>query len=123
MGYPIKYITEPYRFCIFPILKINQIENCQTFKRQSSSRYQECAHYQCMNCCNHLTQIFQFLAQKSVVSQMLLLGYTSGQTKIKELSNRNMIKQCRAKCMIEYPIKQLQVIYLTLTQCIFKIKL
>jgi hypothetical protein len=44
-GYNLKYLTEPFRFCILPIAEVNALTYCEnTFKKVSLMREVDCKH-------------------------------------------------------------------------------
>lgn len=57
-----KFITSPYRFCLYPYSEINAMTFCDnTFKKVSNTRAMECKHMMCINCCNHLLLILKYI--------------------------------------------------------------
>jgi hypothetical protein len=46
----------------------------------------------CLNCCNHLPLILQHLAAKSMTAEVLGFADTAGETMIKQLVDREMVK-------------------------------
>lgn len=55
MGTVCKYLTDPWRHCVFPVSNVNFLSYCiTTFTTVSKTRLMECKHSMCTNCCNHV---------------------------------------------------------------------
>lgn len=83
-AYAVLDLTKLYRFCLYPIGKINAYKFCEKYKKVSMVRYGECKHLNCVNCCNHLLLIMKFIASQSIVSEILKLNDDSGFNRIKQ---------------------------------------
>lgn len=81
-AYDVRMLTKPYRFCLYPISKINALRYCEKFKKISLVRFDECRHLNCLNCCNHLLLIMKYVTGQSIVSEILGLNDDAGFNKI-----------------------------------------
>lgn len=55
IGKLVKYIVEPYRFCVFPVSVMNGMRFCdEAYMKIKPNGAQKCKQMMCINCCNHL---------------------------------------------------------------------
>lgn len=59
----MKYIVEPYRFCIFPYSVMNGMRFCdEAFQKIKPNGALKCKQMMCINCCNHLSHQLRYIA-------------------------------------------------------------
>jgi len=60
-AYHVRALHKLYRFCLYPVSKINVYKFCERYMPISMTRYGECRHLNCVNCCNHLLLIMKYI--------------------------------------------------------------
>lgn len=110
-GKLVKYLTEPYRFCVFPQSAINVMNTCNyKFLELKPDNSLKCKQTMCLNCCNNMDRVLKFLVQTRSGGAVFKVGNEQEWKKIlQSVFQRTYIDTCRNVCFKEYYIEEEEV--------------
>lgn len=107
----MSYPTEIWRFCVYPVFKMNYINWCNNLYLTKSKNEKKCKikyknkacfYSFCNVCCDNIQYELINISQNDIIGDLLELKSESGEKEIKSAVDLNEIKKCKLSCKKNY---------------------
>lgn len=97
--------TEMYRMCVYPFAKINYSKWCANSFFGAAKKSTSCLHTFCQVCCDHISFIYQYAAEKNLIGELMQLNQEQGIKSINNIVDRSQIHSCKLECQVNIMTK------------------